>query len=172
MIVLIDGCNVIKRNRGLLRQMEKLGFRQACEDLVRIAAEYALKRREVRKVLVFFDSKEEGLGLGRKPPCVEVRYSRGQTADEAILAWIENNYPLKNARIVSDDLGLRRSAQARCGGNFEAVPVECFVPSAVSGAAAEEKSSFTHAAGAGKKRLGGKAESEINRELKKRWNIG
>lgn len=170
MIILIDGCNVIKSSQGLRGRLEKMGFRQACDDLMRLLPEYALKKK-VQKTLVFIDSREDtGAVGGRRVSCGEVHYSGGITADEAILRWIKKNISVKELAIVTNDFGLRRSAKALCP-LIRELSVNDFMAVFSDDGAGERKGAFTHAAGNGKKKLDSRETLAINKELKARWNI-
>lgn len=100
--VIIDGYNVA----GVLHGAH-FSTRDARDDVVRRADRIA--RRSSADVIVVFDgSDEEGRSYFRSPEGVSVRFSRGETADDAIVELVTAN-PSRTV-VVSND----REVRSRC----------------------------------------------------------
>lgn len=63
------------------------------------------------RVTVFFDSREMIFSPAEMHAGIEVRFSKGKTADDAIVDYVEENANPKQIVLVSNDRGLRQRIQ-------------------------------------------------------------
>lgn len=168
MIVLIDGYNVIKKS-GLFRRSEEQALEQARGFLIRLCQQYQSAKRGIQEIIIFFDGKE-GFAWDKDqfPRTIQIYFSRGQTADQLLVDWLDQHPDKKPVTAVTDDMSLRSHARVR-GAQILSVNewVERLRPDRkpVSASAAKKKSSGNP------REISVSKESQITRELKKLWGI-
>ena len=122
----VDGYNLIYRDRRLSDVIDERGARAARDGLVAVLASFAdASRREV--TVVFDGAKAEDPTLPRRvrKGAVEIRYSDfGVTADRVIEEMIELHPAPAELYVVSDDKSVAKAIEAR---GAHGVPVDDFL---------------------------------------------
>ncbi len=120
MLFLVDGYNVTRsdpatRDLTLEKQRDTLARRLATRGATLLGS---------GRIVVVFDGIE-GVGLSERVGPVEIRYSRGRTADDAIVAAARGMG--EQVVLVTSDRGLADRVRDHLGGSLEVRPREvCF----------------------------------------------
>jgi uncharacterized protein len=138
-ILVLDGYNVLHREPSLKAHFER-GLEAARAALVRFCQAWMASRGDVRQFWVVFDGAGYGFdGSGGGANGVRVLYSEtGETADERIVALVEELRRYSACTVVSDDREVARQSRA-LGAEILTVGDFCRVPQARGGSGRQRR---------------------------------
>lgn len=107
--LLIDGYNLIPAVPSLGRLIRR-NVKKAREALIDLLSSYVRADPSSPAILIIFDGEPVAEETGASFEAgVEIRYSRGETADELILKLLRNEQ--RGAALVTSDRALRNAAE-------------------------------------------------------------
>jgi predicted RNA-binding protein with PIN domain len=112
-IYILDGYNVIHAVGALGKQLDR-SLQAAREALVRDCADLCAKRRDISRIYIVFDGKDEFADrpLPGRGPVTVLFTSSQEEADERIVAILRRHAMPQNLRIVSNDNYVENHARA------------------------------------------------------------
>ena len=110
-ILLVDGYNVI-HSLPQFRKFLDVKLEQARSSLIQALAQLAKSKKGNVRIHVFFDGKADADFFSVDPIVagVEVHFSRGETADQLILDYLQEIKDSGEVTVVTDDRSLARQA--------------------------------------------------------------